>query len=115
MDELIATLQRLEAENEGVVKTGARICRTPAIAFSQEISGWRNMLEKTKAQLTLSLDGLKELALGAPRSAGPQLPQGFAEEVAAVVSELTGRNLRPQKTNSTRSRARTTSCSRTAL
>ena len=65
MDTLVATLKRLEAENEGIVKSGrTHLQDAVPIAFSQEISGWRNMIEKTKAQLTLALGGLKELALG---------------------------------------------------
>ena len=34
------------------------------IEFSQEISGWRGMLEKCRDMIVLSMDGLKELALG---------------------------------------------------
>ena len=65
MDELIATFKRLEKENEGIVKTGrTHLQDATPISFSQEISGWRNMLEKTRKQLELSLGGLKELALG---------------------------------------------------
>ena len=65
MDELIATFRRLEEENAGIVKTGrTHLQDATPIAFSQEISGWRNMLEKTRQQLGLSLAGLKELALG---------------------------------------------------
>ena len=65
MDKLIATLKRLEVENEGIVKSGrTHLQDAVPIAFSQEISGWTNMVEKTKAQLILALDGLKELALG---------------------------------------------------
>ena len=60
MDELIATFRRLEEENAGIVKTGrTHLQDATPIAFSQEISGWRNMLEKTRQQLGLSLAGLK--------------------------------------------------------
>jgi len=62
------------------------------IKFSQEISGWRNMIEKTKAQLELALPGIKELALGGTAvGTGLNTPKGFAEEVAKVVAELTGK------------------------
>ncbi|MBQ8686053.1 MAG: class II fumarate hydratase [Clostridia bacterium] len=93
MDTLTATLKRLEAENEGIVKSGrTHLQDAVPIAFSQEISGWRNMIEKTKAQLTLALDGLKELALGGTAvGTGLNAPKGFAEEVAAQVSALTGK------------------------
>ncbi len=93
MDKLIATLKRLEAENEGIVKSGrTHLQDAVPIAFSQEISGWRNMVEKTKAQLTLALSGLKELALGGTAvGTGLNAPKGFAEEVANQVSILTGK------------------------
>ena len=93
MDQLIATLKRLEAENEGIVKSGrTHLQDAVPIAFSQEISGWTNMVEKAKAQLVLALPGLKELALGGTAvGTGLNAPKGFAEEVAAQVSALTGK------------------------
>ncbi len=93
MNTLIATLKRLEKENEGIVKSGrTHLQDAVPIAFSQEISGWTNMLEKAKAQLTLALPGLKELALGGTAvGTGLNAPKGFAEEVAAQVSALTGK------------------------
>ncbi len=94
MEKLIATFKRLEKENEGIVKTGrTHLQDATPIAFSQEISGWRNMLEKTRRQLELSLEGLKELALGGTAvGTGLNCPAGFAEDVAKVVSELTGKD-----------------------
>ncbi len=93
MDALTATFLRLEAENEGVVKTGrTHLQDATPIAFSQEISGWRGMLQKTKKQLALALPGLHELALGGTAvGTGLNCPKGFAEEVAKVVSSLTGK------------------------
>ena len=93
IDTLIATFKRLEAENEGIVKSGrTHLQDAVPIKFSQEISGWRNMLEKSKAQLTLALGGLRELALGGTAvGTGLNAPAGFAEEVAKAVSELTGK------------------------
>ncbi|MBQ8885470.1 MAG: class II fumarate hydratase [Clostridia bacterium] len=96
MDQLIATFQRLEAENEGIVKSGrTHLQDAVPIAFSQEISGWRSMLETTKAQLALSLNGLKELALGGTAvGTGLNAPKGFAEAVAEEVSTLTGKQFK---------------------
>ena len=93
IDELIATFKRLEEENYGVVKSGrTHLQDAVPIAFSQEISGWRAMLEKTKEQISLSLKGLKELALGGTAvGTGLNAPEGFDTEVAARVSELTGK------------------------
>lgn len=94
MDTLIETFKRLEQENDAVVKSGrTHLQDATPIKFSQEISGWRNMLEKTKAMLELSLPGLKELALGGTAvGTGLNAPKGFGEEVAKAVSDLTGKN-----------------------
>ena len=93
MDKLIDTFKRLEMENEGIVKSGrTHLQDATPIAFSQEISGWRNMIEKTKAQLSLALGGLKELALGGTAvGTGLNAPKGWGEEVAKQVSVLTGK------------------------
>lgn len=94
MDKLVETLKRLEKENEGIVKSGrTHLQDAVPVAFSQEISGWRVMVEKTKEQLSLSLGGLKELALGGTAvGTGLNAPVGFDEEVAKQVSKLTGKN-----------------------
>ena len=96
MDKLIATFKRLEEENEGIVKSGrTHLQDAVPIAFSQEISGWRVMIEQTKEQLTLSLRGLKELALGGTAvGTGLNAPIGFDEEVAKQVSILTGKEFK---------------------
>lgn len=94
MDKLIATLKRLEAENEGIVKSGrTHLQDATPIKFSQEISGWTNMIEKTKGMLELSLPGLKELALGGTAvGTGLNAPKEFGVEVAKAVTELTGKD-----------------------
>lgn len=96
MDKLIATFRRLESENEGIVKSGrTHLQDAVPIAFSQEISGWRVMLETTKKQLELSLAGLKELALGGTAvGTGLNAPAGFDVEVAKQVSVLTGKTFK---------------------
>ena len=93
MDTLIATFKRLEAENEGIVKSGrTHLQDAVPIAFSQEISGWRNMLEKTRSQIVFTLGGLSELALGGTAvGTGLNAPKGFAEIVAEEASALTGK------------------------
>lgn len=93
VDRLISTFLRLEKENVGIVKTGrTHLQDATPISFPQEISGWRNMLEKAKEQLALALPGLRELALGGTAvGTGLNCPAGFARDVAAVISELTGK------------------------
>ncbi len=93
LDHLIENLVRLEKENEGIVKSGrTHLQDAVPVAFSQEISGWRNMIEKAKGMIELALPGLKELALGGTAvGTGLNAPAGFAEEVAVQVSALTGK------------------------
>ncbi len=93
MDKLISTFKRLEAENEGIVKSGrTHLQDAVPIAFEQEISGWRAMIEKSKAQIIASLFGLRELALGGTAvGTGLNAPKGFDELVAKKVSEITGK------------------------
>ena len=94
MDKLAATFKRLEEENEGIVKSGrTHLQDAVPVAFSQEISGWRTMIEKTKEQLVLALKGVKELALGGTAvGTGLNAPEGFDAEVAKQMSLLTGKD-----------------------
>ncbi|MBQ3234962.1 MAG: class II fumarate hydratase [Clostridia bacterium] len=93
IDALIDVFKRLEKENEGIVKSGrTHLQDAVPVSFSQEISGWRNMLEKSRAMLELSLPGLKELALGGTAvGTGLNAPKGFDVAVAEEVSNLTGK------------------------
>lgn len=91
--QLIDTFLRLEAENEGVVKSGrTHLQDAVPIAFSQEISGWRNMLEIDYKNISDALEGVRALALGGTAvGTGLNAPKGFDELVAKKVSELTGK------------------------
>ena len=94
MARLIDTLGRLERENADVVKSGrTHLQDATPIRFSQEISGWRGMIEKPLEMLRLALPQLKQLALGGTAvGTGLNAPSGFDAEVAKAVSELTGRD-----------------------
>ncbi len=94
VDTLIETFKRLEAENEGIVKSGrTHLQDATPISFSQEISGWRSSLEKDKKLLEIALPELKELALGGTAvGTGLNTPKGFDVKVAEAVSQLTGKN-----------------------
>ena len=93
VEELIATFRRLEAENEGIVKSGrTHLQDATPIKFSQEISGWRASLERDIELLRLAAGPLHELALGGTAvGTGLNAPAGFAELVAEKVAELTGK------------------------
>jgi fumarate hydratase class II len=92
MDKLVTTFQRLENENEGIVKTGrTHLQDAVPIKFSQEISGWKNMIEKNQVMLEASLNGLRELALGGTAvGTGLNAPAGFGDAVAQEITKLAG-------------------------
>ena len=90
---LTATFKRLEAENEGIVKSGrTHLQDATPIKFSQEISGWRSSLERDAELLRMAAKPLHELALGGTAvGTGLNAPKGFSELVAAKVAALTGK------------------------
>ena len=90
---LIKTFKRLEKENEGIVKSGrTHLQDATPITFSQEISGWRASLEKDVELLNLSINPLRELALGGTAvGTGLNAPKGFDKLVAQKLSEITGK------------------------
>lgn len=94
IDQLVATLKRLEKENEGIVKSGrTHLQDAVPIAFSQEISGWTKMLESAKAQIALALNFLKQLALGGTAvGTGLNAAKGFDVEVAKQIALETGKD-----------------------
>lgn len=96
IDLLIRTFDGLMKENQGIIKTGrTHLQDATPITFSQEISGWKNMLEKSREMLVMSLSGLRELALGGTAvGTGLNAPKGFDTEVAKAVSQLTGKDFK---------------------
>ncbi len=92
IDECIAVLRRLEEENADVIKIGrTHLQDATPLRFSQEISGWRGMLESTKEEIELSSASLSALALGGTAvGTGLNAPDGFASLSARYISELTG-------------------------
>ena len=92
-EELIATFKRLEAENEGIVKSGrTHLQDATPIKFTQEISGWRSSLEKDVELIRRSIEPLYELALGGTAvGTGLNAPKGFDTGVAAEVAKITGK------------------------
>lgn len=96
IDGLVETLRRLERENEGVIKSGrTHLQDATPIAFSQEISGWRASLERDRQLIELSLEPLRELALGGTAvGTGLNAPKGFDEAVAQEVSRISGKKFR---------------------
>lgn len=96
VDTLIKTFQKLEQENADAVKSGrTHLQDAVPISFAQEISGWRSSLQRDKEMLSLSLGGLRELALGGTAvGTGLNAPQGFGQKVAQEVTLLTGKQFK---------------------
>ena len=92
VENLVATLRRLEAENEGIVKSGrTHLQDATPISFSQEISGWRASLERDLVMIADTLEHLRPLALGATAvGTGLNAPGGFDKAVAKALSDLLG-------------------------
>ena len=92
IDQLVETLSKLEERSAGIVKCGrTHLQDAVPIAFSQEVSGWRGLLEDSREQLEAILPGLYRLALGGTAvGTGLNAPAGFDTAVAAEVAQLTG-------------------------
>ena len=89
---LIDAFAKLEEENQGVIKSGrTHLQDATPIAFSQEISGWRGMLERCRSQINETLPGLYTLAIGGTAvGTGLNAPKGFDDAVAKEIAALTG-------------------------
>ncbi len=89
---LIDTFVRLEDENAGVIKCGrTHLQDAVPVSFSQEISGWRGLLENGVAEIEASMAGLYKLAAGGTAvGTGLNAPAGFADTFALEVSTFTG-------------------------
>lgn len=92
IDSLIKTFKQLEEENHDVIKIGrTHLQDATPVRFSQEISGWRNMLETTRKMIVESSKGLLNLAIGGTAvGTGLNAPEGFGESVANIISKNTG-------------------------
>ena len=89
---LISTFERLERENEGIVKSGrTHLQDATPISFSQEISGWRASIVRDYEMIEISLAPLKNLALGATAvGTGLNAPDSFDSLVAKEIADITG-------------------------
>ena len=97
LEEAVAAFAGLEQENAGWIKIGrTHLQDATPIRFSQEISGWRAMLEESRAMLEAALRPLAQLAIGGTAvGTGLNAPAGFDEAVCLEISALTGLAFRP--------------------
>jgi len=91
VEKLITTFERLEKDNDDIVKSGrTHLQDATPIKFSQEISGWRFMLINSLEEIKASMKGLYKLALGGTAvGTGINAPKNFDKLVAKKIAELT--------------------------
>ena len=94
---LIKIMEQLEEKYKGVIKCGrTHLMDATPIAFSQEISGWRTMLENSAEQIEDSLKYLRRLAIGGTAvGTGLNAPEGFDTLICKHISGLTGTQFLP--------------------
>lgn len=90
---LVATFLELEEVNKGIIKTGrTHLQDATPIGFSQEISGWRTMLQMSAEMIKNTLPYLKELAIGGTAvGTGLNSHKDYASTMALEISNLTGK------------------------
>ena len=92
----IETLQQTLADKAeafaDVVKTGrTHLMDATPLTLGQEFGGYATQLARGMSAIEDSLERLRELALGGTAvGTGLNTPEGYAEEVASQISELTG-------------------------
>lgn len=92
IDTLQATLDAKAAKFDTIVKIGrTHLQDATPLTLGQEISGWAEMLKKSKKMIIDSLDSVRELALGGTAvGTGLNAHPELGERVAQKLSELTG-------------------------
>lgn len=90
--ECIETLKDLERKNAGIIKIGrTHLQDATPLYMSDEISGWRSMLEHSRRQIESSLPYVHELAIGATAvGTGLNAPENFGKAVCAILETMTG-------------------------
>lgn len=92
LDKILETLKHLEAENYDVLKIGrTHLQDAVPLRFSQEISGWRGMIEESYQMIESASEHLCKLAIGGTAvGTGLNCPVGFDVHCAMEISNLTG-------------------------
>ncbi|WP_290137558.1 lyase family protein [uncultured Dubosiella sp.] len=92
LDRMIAQFSVLEKENAGIIKIGrTHLQDATPLYFSQELSGYRSMLEHSRQQILAALPFIYELACGATAvGSGINCPVGFDLDVTGRISASTG-------------------------
>lgn len=97
IDTTIETLLRLEEENKGIIKIGrTHLQDATPLYVSNEISGWRSMIEHSRRHIEAVLPMVHELAIGATAvGTGLNAPETFGPDVCAILDSMTGIHFKP--------------------
>ena len=92
LERLIDEIRKKAVEWVDVVKIGrTHLQDAVPLTVGQEWSGWATQLVDARNRVEQSFDGLYELAAGGTAvGTGLNAPQGFGEQIAAKLAELTG-------------------------
>lgn len=96
LDHCIEVLRSLEEANAGLIKIGrTHLQDATPLYVSDEISGWRSMMEHSRRQIEATLPMIHELAIGGT-AVGTSLnaPEGFGADVCAILDSMTGIHFR---------------------
>ncbi|TBR79135.1 class II fumarate hydratase [Campylobacter novaezeelandiae] len=91
LDNLIAVFEQKVKEFKGIIKIGrTHLQDATPLTLSQEFSGYLSMLIHTRKQILLSLENLRELAIGGTAvgtglNAYPELSQRVSEELTKII------------------------------
>ena len=90
IDKLIDAFRKLENDNPDVIKIGrTHLQDATPVKFSQEVSGWKGLLEHTREMLVLSSLKLRKLAIGGTAvGTGLNAPEDFDKKVCQELSAL---------------------------
>ena len=96
LDKMIETMKSLEERNQHIIKIGrTHLQDAVPLRFSQEISGWRGMLEENRKMLEESVEHLRYLAVGGTAvGTGINCPKSFGVECALNISDYLGEGFR---------------------
>lgn len=99
LDKLISAFGTLENENPDVIKIGrTHLQDATPVKFSQEVSGWRGLLENARDMIVLSLGKLRKLAIGGTAvGTGLNAPQDFDKKVCEELTALLGTEFVPDE------------------
>ena len=98
-ERLEAAFAQLEKAYPDLIRIGrTHLQDATPLRFSQEVSGWRELVETPVRMLRLALTELERLAIGGTAvGTGLNAPKGYDEMVCGYLRQLTGLEFRPDE------------------